>query len=214
MVTPTAGHLAFEFLNTRPRLYDPEPDELLPDGDSLLAFLVRSGAFSLAEAAEARRRFSEADLDALAPKARSLREDFRVALATWKRGRVAISPRFLAEVSRLLASAPQVLSVETAGRRIVLRSSRRLVTPEALLAPLAEACVRLLLDSDRRLARECASPTCSLWFYDTTRSHRRRWCSMSVCGARAKAKAYRRRRSGKGRGKQVRAHDKSGETDA
>ena len=211
MVTPTAGHLAFEFLNTRPRLYDPEPGELLPDGKGLLAFLVESGALSAAEAAEARRRFAASKLDALAPEARVLREDFRAALATWKAGHVAIWPRFLAEVSRLLASAPQVLSVETAGRTIVLRSSRRLETPEALLAPLAEACVRLLLESDRRLARECASPIRSLWFYDTTRSHRRRWCSMSVCGSRAKAKAYRRRRSGKGRVTRGRARNEHGE---
>jgi hypothetical protein len=35
---------------------------------------------------------------------------------------------------------------------------------------------------------------CSLLFVDTSRSGRRRWCSMERCGNRAKVAAHRRRR--------------------
>lgn len=41
--------------------------------------------------------------------------------------------------------------------------------------------------------KACADPTCRLAFYDSSRSHRRAWCSMEVCGNRNKVRAYRRR---------------------
>ncbi|MGH3244471.1 MAG: CGNR zinc finger domain-containing protein [Spirillospora sp.] len=38
--------------------------------------------------------------------------------------------------------------------------------------------------------RHCDGPECVLWFLDTSRNGRRRWCSMSGCGNRAKANAH------------------------
>ena len=42
--------------------------------------------------------------------------------------------------------------------------------------------------------KRCEGPRCSLLFVDTSRSGRRRWCSMERCGNRAKVAAHRRRR--------------------
>jgi predicted RNA-binding Zn ribbon-like protein len=42
--------------------------------------------------------------------------------------------------------------------------------------------------------KRCEGPRCSLLFVDTSRSGRRRWCSMDRCGNRAKVAAHRRRR--------------------
>jgi predicted RNA-binding Zn ribbon-like protein len=44
--------------------------------------------------------------------------------------------------------------------------------------------------------KACADPTCRWAFYDSSRSHRRAWCSMEVCGNRNKVRAYRQRRRG------------------
>jgi predicted RNA-binding Zn ribbon-like protein len=41
--------------------------------------------------------------------------------------------------------------------------------------------------------KACADPDCRWAFYDSSRSHRRAWCSMEVCGNRNKVRAYRRR---------------------
>lgn len=69
-----------------------------------------------------------------------------------------------------------------------------------LLAPVAESAAWLLTEGDPALLRRCENPECILYFYDTTRNGRRRWCSMAACGSRAKAAAYyRRQRSGKRR---------------
>jgi predicted RNA-binding Zn ribbon-like protein len=42
--------------------------------------------------------------------------------------------------------------------------------------------------------RRCEHPECVLWYFDSSRSGTRRWCSMSVCGNRAKATRHYRRR--------------------
>jgi predicted RNA-binding Zn ribbon-like protein len=51
-----------------------------------------------------------------------------------------------------------------------------------------------LLQSDAvdRL-HQCGGPTCTWMFVDTSRSGRRKWCSMRDCGNRAKVRAYRQR---------------------
>ncbi len=68
-------------------------------------------------------------------------------------------------------------------------------TPEALLAPLAESAAELLAHADFELVRRCEGKDCVLWFYDRTKAHRRRWCSMGICGNRAKVAAFRRRQA-------------------
>jgi predicted RNA-binding Zn ribbon-like protein len=41
--------------------------------------------------------------------------------------------------------------------------------------------------------KRCANPRCVLYFRDTSRTRRRRWCSMAVCGNRMKVAAHARR---------------------
>ena len=59
--------------------------------------------------------------------------------------------------------------------------------------PPVAAVAALFADGDRGLVRKCEDPLCTLWFYDRTKAHRRRWCSMGVCGNRAKVRAHRER---------------------
>ena len=75
-----------------------------------------------------------------------------------------------------------------------LELRRRLGSVEALLVPVAEAVASLLAEGDFNLVRKCESSDCTLWFYDRTKSHHRRWCSMAQCGNRMKVAAFRARR--------------------
>lgn len=59
------------------------------------------------------------------------------------------------------------------------------------LAPLAESCAELLATGDFSLIRACEGLGCVLWFYDRTKGHRRRWCSMATCGNRHKVAKHR-----------------------
>lgn len=65
--------------------------------------------------------------------------------------------------------------------------------PLQFLAPIAESTADLLCYGDLSLVKKCENPECVLYFYDTTKNHSRRWCSMKGCGNRAKAAAFYRR---------------------
>jgi predicted RNA-binding Zn ribbon-like protein len=66
----------------------------------------------------------------------------------------------------------------------------------SLLGPVAEAVAQLLAEGNFALVKQCEHPDCILWFYDRTKSHKRRWCSMAQCGNRYKAAQFRKRSSG------------------
>ena len=64
---------------------------------------------------------------------------------------------------------------------------------EWLLAAVARSAAEIIAEGPRARLRTCANPRCGLFFYDTSRTHRRRWCSMTVCGNRHKVAAFARR---------------------
>lgn len=66
---------------------------------------------------------------------------------------------------------------------------------EWLLAAVARSAAEIIAEGPRARLRLCANPRCGLLFYDTSRTHRRRWCSMTVCGNRHKVAAFARRHS-------------------
>jgi predicted RNA-binding Zn ribbon-like protein len=86
---------------------------------------------------------------------------------------------------------------EANGNLHVLRDYER-ATPAQLLTGVAVAAAELLADGDFQLVRKCESDACVLWFYDRTKSHRRRWCSTAVCGNRHKVASFRARRKSAG----------------
>jgi predicted RNA-binding Zn ribbon-like protein len=66
-----------------------------------------------------------------------------------------------------------------------------------LLAALARSAAELLVEGPKAPIRRCANPSCRLFFYDDSRTRRRRWCSMAMCGNRHKVAAFLRRRTPK-----------------
>ena len=79
------------------------------------------------------------------------------------------------------------------GQRLRLVAGRPWREPAEMLMPIAVAMADLICNIDVGLLRQCENPVCTLWFYDRTKAHRRRWCSQAVCGNRAKAAAHRAR---------------------
>jgi predicted RNA-binding Zn ribbon-like protein len=64
-----------------------------------------------------------------------------------------------------------------------------------LLAAIARSAAELIAEGASARLRVCSNPDCGLFFYDTSRTRRRRWCSMSRCGNRHKVRAFSRRHS-------------------
>ena len=174
-----SDHPVLEFLNTTPMVEGKLQDQLQTDTD-VLSTLARIGWHT---------KFTGTGLLAAA---RTLREDLRSLVESRKAG----NPLNLMHINHLLAQAKSHLEL-TQSKEGTVATQRvwKHETPEQALAPIAEAAAELLATGDFHLIRRCESDTCVLWFYDRTKSHHRRWCSMASCGNRAKVAAFRKRRS-------------------
>jgi predicted RNA-binding Zn ribbon-like protein len=62
-----------------------------------------------------------------------------------------------------------------------------------LLAAVARSGAEIIAEGSRARLHICANPNCGLFFYDDSRTRRRRWCSMAVCGNRNKVAAFARK---------------------
>jgi predicted RNA-binding Zn ribbon-like protein len=62
-----------------------------------------------------------------------------------------------------------------------------------LLAAVARSGAEIIAEGANARIRICANSNCGLFFYDDSRTHRRRWCSMAVCGNRSKVAAFARK---------------------
>jgi predicted RNA-binding Zn ribbon-like protein len=66
---------------------------------------------------------------------------------------------------------------------------------EWLLAAVARSAAEIVAEGLQAHLRICSNPACGLFFYDSSRTGRRRWCSMALCGNRHKVAAFARRHS-------------------
>ncbi len=188
------NHLAIDFLNSTATPVGVRT-EWLRDGADLLDWLEQARAIERAAAAKFRTESDRRALDAVAGQARELRE--------WLRGFVerhlgrelkADAAGELGPLNRLLAEDNGYWQVGIGPHgSLERRRVRRWTSPEQLLQPLAEAIGDLVCHEDFRLIRACEGAACTLMFLDRTKAHRRRWCSMAICGNRAKAGAHRAR---------------------
>ena len=64
----------------------------------------------------------------------------------------------------------------------------------SVLSSVARDAIDVLGGPRAARLKRCEGSRCALLFVDTSRSGRRRWCSMERCGNRAKVAAHRRRR--------------------
>jgi len=187
------NHPALDFLNTAP-LVDDVPSERLTDYAALVELAVEAELLLPEDAAFARRAWAGTDAAmATVVRVRSLRELVRKVVMQIAR-RAPPSPGHLASLNAWLREDagvyPELRKTETGfERRVRLRRGG----PDDLVAPIVGAISALLTEADLSLVRKCESPSCALFFLDTSKNHRRRWCSMELCGNRNKVGAYRAR---------------------
>jgi predicted RNA-binding Zn ribbon-like protein len=186
-------HPALDFVNSTAT---PSRDtiELIADGPRYLRWLQLAGLVSTPECQALRSRFSRAELDRAAAAAVELREWLRPVIAAWAGGDPGVpGEHALVRLNAALAADSRHAEMTRTGVTLTVTDRRNWETPQALLAPPAHAAADLLANGDRSLVRNCEGPACTLWFYDRTKAHQRRWCTMAICGNRAKARAHRAR---------------------
>lgn len=167
--------------------------DLLTGFADLVRWLQAANVLSATEARTTERRWGNAAEGKTAFKeAVSLRGALRAMAERLSTGK-PVDRTSIETVNRVLASRPTYRQVELKGDKFVSRLHTLSESPLHLLAPIAESASWLLENGDMSLFRRCENPDCILFFYDTTKNKRRRWCSMDGCGSRAKAAAYYRR---------------------
>lgn len=172
-----------DMLNTRANV-DGEPFEFWQSDADVERWLVRLGWVTQGE-------IPTFEAGSLLAAAKALREVIRGVLEQRKAGKQG-DPAALNSFLRKAVSHPQL--TWPAPGELRLERQRKLQTPEQFLAPIAEAAAVLLVDGDFNLIRTCEHPECVLWFYDRTKAHKRRWCSMALCGNRHKVAEFRKRK--------------------
>ena len=59
------------------------------------------------------------------------------------------------------------------------------------LGRIVAAAFAAMDDDDWERLKLCSSPPCRWAYFDRSRNHSSRWCSMASCGNRAKARRFR-----------------------
>jgi predicted RNA-binding Zn ribbon-like protein len=191
-------HLAMDFLNSI-AMPSGEQIEWLLNGVDLVNWLLHAGVID-DSIAKRFRSGNTRSLDNVATEARLLREWLR-NFAKRHAGKPLPQDilKELEPLNQLLARDGIYFQIGASdGNAPSMQAIRRWEKPEELLLPIAEAIGDLVCHADFNLIRICENDACTLMFYDRTKSHARRWCSMAVCGNRAKAAAHRARIRDKG----------------
>ncbi|MGV1757293.1 CGNR zinc finger domain-containing protein [Rhizobium sp. A22-96] len=187
--------MGLDFLNSVATPFD-EPIDWIDGGEGLLRWLEQAGLVPPETLKAMRKQALPGEIDKVADQARSLREWFRNFVRE-RKGR-PLTPEALDELeplNRLLErdeSFNRVLARKDGGG-LDFQSRRKWRSPEALLLPIGEALGRFVCTEDFSDVKACEGHACTLLFVDHTRGHRRRWCSMAMCGNRAKQAAHRHR---------------------
>jgi predicted RNA-binding Zn ribbon-like protein len=181
------GRLALDFVNIFP-----SNTEL--SWDQLIVFLEAAGIVTPERGGEllALRHSDPQAAEALLWKAQRFGSALRMALeALLRRQKILrewIEP--LNEILRITEGHDELVSTDHDWEiQFVAREGGL----EWLLAAVARSAAEIIAEGARTRLRLCANPHCRLFFYDTSRTHRRRWCSMTVCGNRSKVAAFARR---------------------
>lgn len=175
-------HPALDLLNTEAQV-DGHAFDFWNSGEDVLKWLERCG-------------FVQQSIDVspdspgFLAAARELRAVARELIERRKHGQHA-NPERLNRFLHNFQSYPSLEWQDADNVRLVRRQAKQ--TPGQLLGAVAEAIATLLAEGDFRLVRQCEHPECVMWFYDRTKSHRRRWCSMTLCGNRHKVAEFRKR---------------------
>ncbi len=182
-----SNSLALNFVNTRP-VVDDQPQELLDTFGSLLRWFVAAGLLAEQDRAKFHGRWRDTPQAAAAlEQTLAFRERLREEIIRVEASK-GIRPKMITELNHLLREHVLPLQILPLAEGFAEEFRFAPGVPTDLLGPLLYAAVDLFTKFDLRRIRKCKN--CVLHFYDTTKNHTRRWCSMKICGNRAKVASY------------------------
>jgi predicted RNA-binding Zn ribbon-like protein len=186
----SGGHPALDLLNTLDERPSDAPVELLSTYGDLVRFAELSGLVEPSLARKLRPLRGPACARAVR-RTKEIREHlFIVLTAHHAGGPVAqCSLDVIAVEVRRAHSARTFAS--TKRRADIVHRWISPTSPEVPVHACALAVESLLVSADHHRIRKCGAEDCDVFFIDTSKAHRRQWCSMQNCGNREKQRRWR-----------------------
>jgi predicted RNA-binding Zn ribbon-like protein len=186
-----AGRLALDFANLMPVAHDLSWAEFV-------GFLVESKVVSEERGMrlESLEGSEPGAVDAVLLKILRLRECVRAIFSAVEERR-DFPKAWVAPINEILRITEGHDELVTREGRWRLEFIARESGLEWLLAAIARSAAELIVEGQNAPLKRCANAGCRLFFYDDSRTRRRRWCSMAVCGNRHKVAAFLKRKGGR-----------------
>jgi predicted RNA-binding Zn ribbon-like protein len=197
MVSPflfVAERLWLDFVNTE-IVDNGEHVDLLGSFDDLVTWMAAAQVIDEAQAKELKRHWSGGgrDVERAFRAAIEFRSALRALAERLAEGRTSVPQATFDRINDILRASSRHMELVRTRDRYETHLRRHFHDPTDLLAPIAESVASMLSGDDLTLLKKCQGPRCILFFYDSTRNHARRWCSMTACGNRAKVAAHYKR---------------------
>src|SRR5258708_36957988 len=174
------GRLAVDFANAPSCPGMPARE---PSWEELVAFLEASGVVSRERGANL-LALPDSDLQSaekILSRAIRLREGLRKAFAAMVRKERVIA-EWIAPINEILRITEGHDELTPDGSGWKLEFMAREGGLDWLLAAVARSAAEIIAEGSQGRVRGWGNPLCSLFFFDASRTHRRRWCSMAIFG--------------------------------
>lgn len=186
------NYLCLDFINTQ-IVRGGQQIELLDSFEALVSWLTGAEVLDRSKAEEVIKTLGgEPESVKVLERALGFRADLRQMIGQIGLGK-AIPRSVIVQTNEFLRQPGGYTELERTKEGFEKRFRADYKEALHLLRPIAESVCDLLCYAEFPLIKKCGNEECVLTFYDTTKNHSRRWCSMSACGNRMKVATHYRR---------------------
>ena len=186
------NHRCLDFINTQ-IIEKGHPVDLIGDFSDLVEWLTEAQILNSTEAKESLKNWNgRSEGMHTFEKAIAFRAALREMVQRIVKGK-PVQQSTIDEINKLLSSRTGFYKLIQLRGKFKVQFHTELNNAIHLITPIAESATNLLRYGNLSLIRKCENPDCILYFYDISKNHARRWCSMSICGNRAKVSAHYKR---------------------